>query len=446
MLSTKATGRLRPGGNKNRVRFSSSVLHSDSEDSREDEEDELSFYNSTTNKSKILNRSNKKQRLSEDNIKKLERELLVRDDDVIVKNDELGDKSGQDGEGEEGEKKIRKQRPKFETKDLMGPNGLIKLRREFPNTLSLRATVGSSKISSSGSSHKKYEKEAAYGRSLVKQYKEFAHDLFPHLAYEDLLLRIEQFGSRKEVKHYVEEMRKDSTREYLMSQSHLIFDTKATASLTKQQKLDKINQYMEDSAFVSTSTNDRDDDYIYYETQQEGEYHNDTKSSTNRSQGSNNSDVSNSKSEDARDDVKKSFENRMQELQKRKRMLEIDEGETEAVFDDDDEENKKEDEDDDEDSLSSNEKVKENKDSDNSHNEQEHSEQEEEEEESMLDTQPPLESEKGDTESIEKDDVSSTKRIVSSDEKKSTTSNDESSTKALDENDEEMEDTSSLSK
>ena len=110
-------------------------------------------------------------------------------------------------------KRPRNLKPKFEAQNLIGPNGLIKIKNEFPTILQRSTGKLTQKQKHSKTNLKfKYEAEAQFGQTLLSTYTNLFHELYPHLALEDLLLRIEKFGSKKEVKDYIRAMRDDTRR------------------------------------------------------------------------------------------------------------------------------------------------------------------------------------------------------------------------------------------
>ena len=109
----------------------------------------------------------------------------------------------QEIEAEYGSTRRKKPRPTLTPAALIGPKGLIRIRCEFSKQVRWP-------------SHKnKVDAAAAYSRSLVKAYKSFCYDLFPGSAFEDMCTRIESFGSKKEVKTYLQGMRDDVRNNHL---------------------------------------------------------------------------------------------------------------------------------------------------------------------------------------------------------------------------------------
>ena len=96
-------------------------------------------------------------------------------------------------------KKKRKPRPKLTGSILKG--GLVKIRREFPKSVKFRGRGD----------------EARFARNMICKVKEFCFDIFPHAAFEDVLDDIEKLGSSdRVVKDYMNEMRNDVRREFLI--------------------------------------------------------------------------------------------------------------------------------------------------------------------------------------------------------------------------------------
>jgi len=94
----------------------------------------------------------------------------------------------------------KKKRRVFLPTDLTGPRGMIKIRNEFPSTKSI--TLPKKGFSSSFT-------EAQYAKNLIDLYKEWASSLFPNLSFEDLLLRVETFGSQQAVRNLLGQMRQE---------------------------------------------------------------------------------------------------------------------------------------------------------------------------------------------------------------------------------------------
>ena len=99
---------------------------------------------------------------------------------------------------QEEKKKVRKVRPQLLPVHLTGAEGLMKLPIEFKNNIKYKPKKGKKRDIIAA---------AAYTRNLVNAYHSFCEDLFPSLAFEDVLLKIEQLGSKKEVKDFLQHTR-----------------------------------------------------------------------------------------------------------------------------------------------------------------------------------------------------------------------------------------------
>ena len=118
--------------------------------------------------------------------------------------------------------KAKKSRPTFTPADLKGAKGLVSVRRSFPHLVKFRhhkpvtgTGVKSSTVAEKMNQQSQLNSAASYTRSLVSAYKNFARSLFPSLAPEDVLLKIEDMGSKKEIKDYLQLMRNDVRKDYL---------------------------------------------------------------------------------------------------------------------------------------------------------------------------------------------------------------------------------------
>ena len=127
-------------------------------------------------------------------------------------------------------RKAKKSRPTLQPAHLIGPNGLNRIKNEFHDQVKYRG-VDRAKLQAQGKGQGKGGKKkptreqlkraelnaaAAYSRDLVGAYRSFCRDLFPSLAFEDTVARIENLSSKKEVKDYVEVMREDVRRQHLV--------------------------------------------------------------------------------------------------------------------------------------------------------------------------------------------------------------------------------------
>jgi hypothetical protein len=109
-----------------------------------------------------------------------------------------------DIEAEYGSTAKKVKRPTLTPAILMGPKGLIRIRSEFGR-----------KVRWPSSCKRREDAAAAYSRSLIQMYKSFCYDLFPASAFQDVLTRIESFGSKKEVKTYLQTMREEIRNNHL---------------------------------------------------------------------------------------------------------------------------------------------------------------------------------------------------------------------------------------
>ena len=135
----------------------------------------------------------------------------------------------------EFEEKIRrkvKSRPQF-TPELLtqGNKGLVYLRRSFPGRVAkFRDTTTNNKPLMTSSKMDKKQQElykkrqqtiqinnaARYSSSLLTAYTDFARSIFPTLAPADVFLKIEDLGSKSEVKKFLQLMRDEQRKEYLI--------------------------------------------------------------------------------------------------------------------------------------------------------------------------------------------------------------------------------------
>lgn len=134
----------------------------------------------------------------------------------------------------EFEEKIRKKiskRPQFTPQLLTsGTKGLVYVRRSFPSRVAkFRTVVDTKKVNNNNIMDKRqkevYKKRlqttqinmaARYSSSLLSAYTDFARSLFPSLAPADVFLKIEDMGSKKEIKDFLQVMRDDVRKEYLL--------------------------------------------------------------------------------------------------------------------------------------------------------------------------------------------------------------------------------------
>jgi len=92
----------------------------------------------------------------------------------------------------------RKKRAKFEYAALTGAKGLTAVRRGFVDNMP-----------------KFNGDEAKFASNLVGQVRRWCKDMFPGMNYEDLLMRVEAFGSVEAVKDQLQLMRSDELKAFL---------------------------------------------------------------------------------------------------------------------------------------------------------------------------------------------------------------------------------------
>jgi len=181
-------------------------------------------------------------------------------------------------------KKQRVSRPKFEPSTLIGPQGLIKIKNEFPTIMKHQTKRLHRQKNTMGRTIAfQYDSEERYAKSLLSTYTNVFFDLYPHMAFQDLLLRVEKFGSKKEVKDYVKMMREDERRLHVEKVYGMEKADRMLKDLENFQQLD---------TNVFASENDNVDLY------------------------------------------REDYKHRTQEENTKKNNNDLDEGETEAVFDD----------------------------------------------------------------------------------------------------------------
>ena len=109
----------------------------------------------------------------------------------------------EDIEAEYSKMKPKKPRVVLTESDLTGMKGLIRIPTEF------------SRLQFNTKSKSKVDAAALYAKQLCQKYKSFCYDLFPGMAMEDVLARMEAFGSRKSVKSYLNTMREEARNKHL---------------------------------------------------------------------------------------------------------------------------------------------------------------------------------------------------------------------------------------
>ena len=123
------------------------------------------------------------------------------DDSLPSKRNAADDAAAQEFQDKVRAKRVR---PILLPTDLKGPKGLVSIRRSFPDRLKKSAPQAEDIASA-----------ANYASNLVSAYKDFARTLFPSLAPEDVLMKVESMGAKKEIKDYLQIMREELRREYL---------------------------------------------------------------------------------------------------------------------------------------------------------------------------------------------------------------------------------------
>ena len=108
----------------------------------------------------------------------------------------------EDIEAEYTKLKPKKPRIVLTELDVTGFKGLIRILTDFSK---LKLPPNKTKVDAA----------ALYAKQLIHGYKSFCYDLFPGLAMEDVLARLETFGSKKQVKMYVTNMREEIRNRHL---------------------------------------------------------------------------------------------------------------------------------------------------------------------------------------------------------------------------------------
>ena len=130
----------------------------------------------------------------------------------------------------EFEEKIRKKiaRPQFTPQLLTsGSKGLVYLRRSFPTRVTKFRDAPRNKVTPNMDKRQRdmYNKRrqtsqinmaARYSSSLMSAYTDFARNIFPSLAPTDVFLKIEALGSKNDVKKFLQVMRDDMRKEYMI--------------------------------------------------------------------------------------------------------------------------------------------------------------------------------------------------------------------------------------
>jgi Replication Fork Protection Component Swi3 len=138
---------------------------------------------------------------------------------------------------QEEKKRIKKPRPQLLPSTLTNEDGLIKLPIEMK-----RIKYKPRKKRDIGAT-------ASYCQQLVTAYHSFCDDLFPSMNFEDVLLKIEQLGAKKEVKSFLQSMR-DNVRN-----GHL-------ETLYGREKAERMLQELNDGLTQQQLVMNEDDDVI----------------------------------------------------------------------------------------------------------------------------------------------------------------------------------------
>lgn len=189
-------------------------------------------------------------------------------------------------------KKKNKKQTTLEPIHLKSAEGLIYIRRSFPTQIvkyrhpkNAVSSLNSKIAGGSGSSRSaklaqkiaitsQINAAASYSRSLVSAYHDFARELLPTLAPEDVYLKIEDLGSKKEIKDYLQLMRDEFRKEYLTKiygaekaeriLNELEYGLRSSALMSEQQQQQKYDDYDERANVVPrlgyAVTNDDEED------------------------------------------------------------------------------------------------------------------------------------------------------------------------------------------
>ncbi|KAL7467442.1 hypothetical protein ACHAXS_007688 [Conticribra weissflogii] len=181
--------------------------------------------------------------------------------------------------------RTKKPRPVLLPSHLKGSNGLVSVRRSFPSRVGKFRSNPShvNKVLGTGARSTKYAHEmnrqaqistaAYYSRNLMSAYRDFARELFPSQAWEDVFFKIEDLGSKKEVKDFLNVMRDDAKREYLEEIYGVEKSTRLLRELEfglrqQQQELAREEEEHEEnqrqsgnSRAMASSTYDTEDEY-----------------------------------------------------------------------------------------------------------------------------------------------------------------------------------------
>jgi len=124
-----------------------------------------------------------------------------------------------------------KQKPRvtLNTSHLNGPNGLQWVKSEFPKMV---RKYNTDKIGGSERRGNDVAEAASYGKSLMSAYRNFCFKVFPQMAPEDVLSRIESFGPKPEIKKVMNEMRADVKNSFL----HSIYGKEVANRILSEEK------------------------------------------------------------------------------------------------------------------------------------------------------------------------------------------------------------------
>jgi len=119
----------------------------------------------------------------------------------------------------ENVKKERKlMRPSLNESKLIGSDGLIRIKTEFSSKLKYRHP-SSKAVQNAKSRQQRLELEvdsaALYSSQLLSAYASFCQELMPSWNYRDTLRKIEDLGSKKIVRDYLQSMRNEVCKEHL---------------------------------------------------------------------------------------------------------------------------------------------------------------------------------------------------------------------------------------
>jgi len=115
----------------------------------------------------------------------------------------------------------RKRRQVLTEAGLTGSKGLIKIRRNFPSKLRYRPpnfNTGGLKrnvVSKRKRMEQEIQAAATYTSNLMQNYEEFATELVPTEHFTDTLNKIQDLGSKKQVKAYLDIMREEVCKQHI---------------------------------------------------------------------------------------------------------------------------------------------------------------------------------------------------------------------------------------